>query len=390
MKKRITSLTVFLICSFSSIAQNATTWNSQVYSGMQTLPQNYIMGFDDATSSWGPVSTANMKAFLGIPANGETLQSVTDRGNNTSKNISVAQISTNNGFENAWFAPNGTTYLYSNAVNNYGRLGVFGSSGFMPLCINEGGGNVGIGTTAPAYKLDVNGETNISTNAYVHYLPFDIKMKVGADGLQCYNYSMSDFKSLFLNPAGGNVGIGTKTPAYKLDVNGEVGTSRLVVSNVGGGITWPSSGSYAAIDVMQGADMIFYNGMAAYNERMRILGNGNIGIGTSNPGVYKLAVEGTVGARKIKVTQETWADYVFDSAYQLPSLTHVETFIKENKHLPEVPSAANVKKDGLDLGDNQVVLLKKIEELTLYIIQQNKKMEIIERRLAEVETKQSN
>lgn len=205
-----------------------------------------------------------------------------------------------------------------------------------------------------------------------------------------YDFSSSTYKNISIAASGGNVGIGTNSPAYKLDVNGEIGTSRLVVSNVGGGITWPSSGSYAAIDVMQGADMIFYNGMAAYNERMRILGNGNIGIGTSNPGVYKLAVEGTVGARKIKVTQETWADYVFDSAYQLPSLTHVETFIKENKHLPEVPSAANVKKDGLDLGDNQVVLLKKIEELTLYIIQQNKKMEIIERRLAEVETKQSN
>ncbi|RXK82892.1 hypothetical protein [Filimonas effusa] len=232
-------------------------------------------------------------------------------------------------------------------------------------------GNVGIGTTSPAYKLDVNGETNISTNAYVHYLPFDIKMRVGADGLQCYNYSMSDFKSLFLNPAGGNVGIGTKTPAYKLDVNGDSRFSRGVGSELI--VQTPST------------DVRLYTAGTPL-----CVPDANVGIGTVTPGAYRLAVEGTVGARKVKVTQEVWADYVFDSSYQLPSLSHVESFIKENKHLPEVPSAAEVKKEGLDLGDNQVLLLKKIEELTLYIIQQNKKMEIMERRLAEVETKQSN
>lgn len=113
--------------------------------------------------------------------------------------------------------------------------------------------------------------------------------------------------------------------------------------------------------------------------------NGNVGIGTSNPGTYKLAVEGTIGARKIKVTQETpWADYVFDSSYQLASLLQVEKYIQENKHLPEVPSAAEIKKEGIDVGDNQVLLLKKIEELTLYIIQQNKRMEVIEKELKEL------
>jgi hypothetical protein len=103
--------------------------------------------------------------------------------------------------------------------------------------------------------------------------------------------------------------------------------------------------------------------------------NGNVGIGTTTPGTYKLAVEGTIGARKIKITQEAWADYVFDSCYHLPTLHQVEAYIQQNKHLPEVPSATEVKKDGLDLGDNQAVLLKKIEELTLYIIEQNKQAE---------------
>jgi hypothetical protein len=115
--------------------------------------------------------------------------------------------------------------------------------------------------------------------------------------------------------------------------------------------------------------------------------SGNVGIGTTNPGSYKLAVEGTIGARRVKVTQATWADYVFDSSYQLASLHQVEKYIQTNKHLPDVPSAAEVKKGGLDLGDNQAVLLKKIEELTLYIIEQNKRMESLEHQVKVLQDK---
>jgi hypothetical protein len=105
--------------------------------------------------------------------------------------------------------------------------------------------------------------------------------------------------------------------------------------------------------------------------------SGNVGIGTTSPGTYKLSVEGTIGARRVKVIAPgaPWADYVFDSSYQLPSLQEVEHFIQRNKHLPEVPSAAEVKMNGIDLGDNQVTLLKKIEELTLYIITQEKQLD---------------
>lgn len=104
---------------------------------------------------------------------------------------------------------------------------------------------------------------------------------------------------------------------------------------------------------------------------------GNVGIGTSVTGDYKLAVEGIIGARRIKVLSGAWADYVFDSAYQLRPLAKVEQYIQQNKHLPDVPTAAAVAKDGVDVGDTQVMLLKKIEELTLYIIEQNKKQEAL-------------
>ncbi|MGN6417003.1 MAG: Ig-like domain-containing protein [Pseudobacter sp.] len=112
-------------------------------------------------------------------------------------------------------------------------------------------------------------------------------------------------------------------------------------------------------------------------ERMTILGDGYVGIGiaTKPAAEAKLAVNGAVYAKKLKITQTGWADYVFNNDYKLPSLKELEAYIKLNKHLPGVPTTTEVQKNGTDVAEIQAVLLKKIEELTLYIIEQNKKLE---------------
>jgi hypothetical protein len=76
---------------------------------------------------------------------------------------------------------------------------------------------------------------------------------------------------------------------------------------------------------------------------------------------------------RFKVDQDTWADFVFEPEYKLPSLSELETYIKTNKHLPDVPSAAEVAKEKLDLGEMNKILLQKIEELTLHLIGQDKR-----------------
>jgi len=120
-------------------------------------------------------------------------------------------------------------------------------------------------------------------------------------------------------------------------------------------------------------------------EYLKIMENGNIGIGVTNTYNYKLAVNGSAIFTRAVVKQfGTWADYVFDPKYQLPTLKEVETFIKEYKHLPGVPSASEVEANGLDLGENQAILLKKIEELTLYIIQQQKEIEGLKQQVTRV------
>jgi hypothetical protein len=118
----------------------------------------------------------------------------------------------------------------------------------------------------------------------------------------------------------------------------------------------------------------------AWGEAMRIKGNGSVGIGTIDPGEHKLAVKGSIGAMRVKVTQTGWADFVFEPDYQLPSLQDLETYIKINKHLPDVPSASEVAKEGLDLGEMNKILLQKIEELTLHVIELEKKINVLQKK----------
>ncbi len=112
---------------------------------------------------------------------------------------------------------------------------------------------------------------------------------------------------------------------------------------------------------------------------------GNVGIGTTDTKGYKLGVNGAAIATSMTVKlNANWPDFVFAKTYGLRPLAEVESYIKANSHLPEVPSAAQVAKDGINLGEMDATLLKKIEELTLYLIEQNKEMVAIKRQLQEL------
>jgi len=130
-----------------------------------------------------------------------------------------------------------------------------------------------------------------------------------------------------------------------------------------------------------GANIRMLVGNNGATEAMRILNNGNILVGTTTEATnYKLAVGGNIIAEKVRVKLQSsgWPDYVFHQQYPLLPLKDVEQFIRANNHLPDVPSAKEIEQNGLDLGDGQAVLLKKIEELTLYMIEINKKVEKLE------------
>ncbi|HWV65097.1 hypothetical protein [Chitinophaga sp.] len=191
----------------------------------------------------------------------------------------------------------------------------------------------------------------------------------------------------------GNLSLGTQSSSARLDISG--------------GPTWTTNNWTKSVRLYNGSGIEFHSVSRSFgigatgnnfyffhantdntggaNYFMIADGNtGNISIGGTNPVAnYKLSVDGTLGARRIKVQQGAWADYVFHPGYQLPSLQEVENFVTAEKHLEGIPSEKEVLEKGLDLGDFDQQLLKKVEELTLYIIQLNKNVERLNKQVAE-------
>ena len=125
-----------------------------------------------------------------------------------------------------------------------------------------------------------------------------------------------------------------------------------------------------------------YNSISTAN-----YGTGDVGIGTSDTKGFKLGVKGKIAAEEVKVaTYDNWADFVFAKEYKLPSLKEVENHIKEKGHLKDIPSAKEVKKNGIFLGEMDSKLLQKIEELTLYTIKQQKEIEILKEEKKELKS----
>ncbi len=169
----------------------------------------------------------------------------------------------------------------------------------------------------------------------------------------------------------GRVGIGTSNPASDaaLDVNGKLYTRGTLVAKEPycpscNGVD-PTTTDVDVMPAIDASGYVFLSGRMAINETR-----------TSRIGTNAFAVNGTAIFTKAKVElNSTWPDYVFEPTYSLRSLQSLEEYLQQNKHLPDVPTANEVAKGGLDLGENQAILLKKIEELTLYVIDQNKRMD---------------
>ena len=203
--------------------------------------------------------------------------------------------------------------------------------------------------------------------------------------------------------ANGYIGVGTETPREKLDVAGTILSTKMKIgaggefSSIDKLVIYENSSNHVSIQLsntvtgtgegngfvmgVRGTGDVFIwhreNKPMCFGtnaiERMRILANGYIGVGTETPR-EKLEVAGTIRATEIKVLAQT-ADFVFEDDYELRSLNEVESFINDNGHLPDIPSATEMEKDGIGLAEMNKLLLQKIEELTLYMIELEKRVE---------------
>ncbi|MFI5161968.1 MAG: hypothetical protein ACHQHN_11860 [Sphingobacteriales bacterium] len=306
-------------------------------------------------------------------------------------------------------------------LGGYGGLKFF--TGSQPRLYIDVMGNIGIGTTTPNAKLHVAADANTSgapDNAQFYItglaspgkrlsLAYNTSSNYGEIQAQAFGGSYS---SLNLNPNGGNVGIGTISPGalfhvftsaagmntqlakFEYTQPGAKGSAYVTIlsgtrstdieQNAGDGTfrygTYMDSNivnNYSASDGTYG-NINFVTGNSGGGSVAMTIGGGtqkgNIGIGTTNPQGYKLAVNGNVIATSITVKlYANWPDYVFKKDYQLPKLSDIKTYINQNHHLPEMPTEQQIANNGLNLGDMNKLLVKKVEELTLYLIEKDEK-----------------
>ena len=271
----------------------------------------------------------------------------------------------------------------------------WGNDAVTYLTINQG--NVGIGTTTPTAKLDVNStalaatfkSTTNSVPVTIHntgttVASIDFKestslteynVRVGGDG-SVYIANTSNVERMRIN-SNGNVGIGSINPLNTFEVKVATGTGTSSVD----GISVHDGATYRLginIGVNTAGEYSFLQGIKGGIGQRNIILNptgGSVGIGTLTTGTHKLAVEGSIGAREIKVMATGWSDFVFKKEYNLPTLEQVEKHIAEKGHLENIPSEEEVLKNGINLGEMNAKLLQKIEELTLYMIEMKKENE---------------
>ncbi|MBD0254262.1 MAG: hypothetical protein ICV83_00975 [Cytophagales bacterium] len=225
----------------------------------------------------------------------------------------------------------------------------------------------------------------------------DVIMRMPAEGSKMlFKLGLNNVTGFTLT--GQRVGVGTAFPVSRLDVGNVVlaDPTRDVPT-----ITlWNNGSVYYGLGVSGGTLNAFaHNAHSFYTlptegqprKRVCFMESNGMGIGvTSLPAGYsgmQLAVNGRITAKEVKVTVTGLGDYVFSPAYRLRPLAEVEVFVKENGHLPEVPSAAEVARDGMNVGEMENTLLKKVEELTLYVIELKKENE---QQARQIELLQSN
>lgn len=292
---------------------------------------------------------------------------------------------------------NGDVYI-GNFNGNQSSTNFGNIVGYQNVMTIKQNGNVGIGTTEPSSKLAVYGDSyfsgastlngGTSISAIVSNNADDGAIKIYSPNLSGSKYitidkeaiqarrttltfpsSMSE-QTLKLNPFGGNVGIGTGTTAVNATLYVIKSASSFDGTAVFKGTTHFTHFHYGANE-----DTYIRGGKDNSNIVLSDEPGGKVGIGIY-PSSYKLEVNGTARAKEV-IVETGWADYVFDESYKLRSIDEMERFIKENKHLPNIPKASEIENNGLKVGETNKAMMEKIEELALYIIQLKKEVDIL-------------
>jgi len=246
--------------------------------------------------------------------------------------------------------------------------------------------SVGIGTSTPTNNLDVRGGISATgsiecsngdiliTRTLAGY-PYGYIVRPDVDNFRNLQFACvggATMDNIFLNSRNsftyGNFGISTQTPQSRLHIEflGDGNVQQGLFIHTPTFVTGANAFASYYIKAQDG-------GSGTY--QFIVHGDGSTGIATEAVPGYRLSVNGAGIFTKLVVKDNIWADYVFDSAYRLRPLADLHKYIRDNHHLPDIPSADSVATSGVDLGASQTALLKKIEELTLYTIAQDEQLQ---------------
>ena len=229
--------------------------------------------------------------------------------------------------------------------------------------------------------IDANADSEIRafSDDFTHYLSEADSLNIVAEPFAT-NYTHVRFTSsdghvqtegvapyAYRGDSNGDYGFAAASPTLYYGWMPQTGVLDFTVEYLISGVV--QNTDYFSITFEQNAPPPTSSSLWSSNGSIAFYNAGNIGIGTDAPGTYRLAVNGNIRAKEIKVETTYWPDYVFIKEYKLPSLEEVQKHIDQNGHLINIPSAKEIEENGLELGEMNRLLLEKIEELTLYIIQ---------------------
>lgn len=341
MKKSL--ILISLLSSVSFV--NAQEWAGATGTTTGNIYRSGNVGIGTTTS---PSALLHVQTSTGMPF----LLERTSLGQNNTFRISF----TSSPVAGLSYAAGSTIFQATNPLTSSDMVFINGTTTSAPRIVFKSSGNLGLGTDNPTHGVHIHGkQLKISGQSGSGNIIFgDATETNNVWGLEYNSYTAGREGLNFWKPTGnpggsgnyylflhnnGNVGINTNNPQTNFHVNGKC-----------------------------------------------LIGDDN----TTLPGVYRLYVQGGILTDQVKIAVRNsinWADYVFEPTYKRMSLPELDVYVKENKHLPNIPSAKEVSAEGFEVAEMTNLLLEKIEELTLYVIEQQK---VISELKTEVEKLKTN